>query len=88
MATIKVVIELRDDLDTEYSAHETRNTLMDALAEFQSHRGPTAAEYVAVRYPDTPNYGWLDRADKINQVARRKSLAEDLRCNIRVFEEV
>jgi hypothetical protein len=77
----QIIFTLPDDV----SLDTARYILMDALAEFQTARGPNAEAYVNKRYPDTPEYAWLDRADKITQVERRRQIAEILRCT---FEEV
>lgn len=53
--------------------------LMDALAEFQSHRGPTPMAYVNRRYPIRDEYGWMNREQKAAQVERRCKLAEAAR---------
>ena len=87
---MKVIIELDDDYDFEIKAteHEIRYILMDALAEFQSHRGPTPEAYVNRRYPDSQVYaGKKQREEKIQQVAHRIRLAERLHRGVFRLEE-
>lgn len=84
---MKLIIEFQYPGVTE---RELCILLMDALYEFQ-HRGPVqrinARQYVNHRYPDTPAYSWLNREEKIKQVERRCSIAEQLRCAEFSFEE-
>ncbi len=68
-----------DSLGQCCTEKQIRHILMDALAEFVSHRRtPTAEAYVNKRYPDTPNYAWLNRSAKIGEVIARCEIAECL----------
>jgi hypothetical protein len=80
----KVVIDFGNAVGA--SEKEIRHTLMDALAEFQSNRGPTSAEYVDRRYAKTRDYAWLNREEKVRQVDRRKHIAEEMRNSIEVID--
>lgn len=86
MAT-RIIIET-DEPDIEASEHIIRYILMDALAEFQSNRGPTSRDYVDERYPDVPDYAWLDRKKKVQQVDQRKMLADRLHHALAFFKIV
>lgn len=78
---MKVTIEF----EGEASERQVRYLIMDALSEFVSHRGPTAETYVNNRYPNTADYSWLNRADKIREVNERIILAQRLHSgNIKV----
>jgi hypothetical protein len=82
---MKVTIDFGNSVGL--SAREVTHLLMDALAEFQSSRGPTSREYVDRRYPNTKAYAWLDREEKIKQVDKRKWAAEEMRNSIEITEE-
>jgi hypothetical protein len=78
---MKIVIEFPDsDRIAEELAdvtdHQIRYILMDALAEFVSHRGPTPAAYVERRYADNPD---LNTIAKVAEVRNRCRIAEVLR---------
>lgn len=49
----------------------------DAFAEFQ-HPRRNAEEYVAKRYPQSEGYAWLNRENKVREVAARVELAQRL----------
>lgn len=78
---IRVVLEIENNANA--TEGEIRYTIMDALAEFQSHR-PSEA-YVHGRYPWMSNQ---EKEEKVKQVERRKRVAEELRCSIREIIEV
>lgn len=57
--------------------HHLRILFADALGEFVSRR-KNAEAYVNKRYPDTPDYAWLNRTKKIGEVCARVQVAESL----------
>jgi hypothetical protein len=77
---VRVVIEF--EVDPTTPEREIVYTLMDALSEFQSARHHDGRSYVNKRYPDTSVYSGKRREEKIQQVNRRISLAERMRCGI------
>lgn len=72
----KLTINLPEGL--EFTERQFQVLFADALAEFISHRGPTSEDYVNERYPNTPDYAWLDRSKKIGEVNQRKLVADRL----------
>jgi hypothetical protein len=79
---VQITITLPVDAAEELEGLDNRQLhglLMDALAEFVAHRGPTPEEYVNRRYPNTPNYAWLDREKKARSVRWRNHVAEQIR---------
>lgn len=70
---MKLTIEF--EIDEKVDVRTVQYLIMDALGEFVSHRSP-ATEYVNKRYPDTPDYAWLNREDKVAEVIRRCRIAD------------
>ena len=85
MAITKIII-VTDDAEIKANQRVIQNILMDSLYEFQSNRGPTSAEYVEKRYPDSSGYLWLDREKKVAEVNKRKRLADTLHGAIHQLE--
>lgn len=79
---MKVTIKIENP--ENLSEKQIRHLIMDALAEFQSARLYNAQEYVNRRYPNTPDYAWLDREAKIEITKKRLITAELLRNNVEV----
>ncbi len=75
MAT-QIILTVPGGLSDE-EKDDLRYLFADALGEFRSSRGPTAAEYVEKRYSHEV-YSGLARVRKVEQVARRRALAEKL----------
>jgi hypothetical protein len=74
-----VTIDLIDTLPAGVDVHDVRIVLMDALAEYVSHRANGHAEaYVDQRYPGEDVYRGQARVDKIASVDRRCKLARCL----------
>lgn len=69
------IVIITDDPEIVAREYSIRTTLLDALYEFRANRGPNAEEYVNKRYPKTPEYSWLNRKEKIQQVNTRNRLA-------------
>jgi hypothetical protein len=75
---MRIIIKT-DEPELKANERTIQYILMDALAEFQSHRGPTPEAYVNKRYPDSQVYSGKEREKKIQQVGHRIRLAEILR---------
>lgn len=69
------IVIITDDPEIASRGYSIQTTIMDAFYEFRANRGPTASEYVNKRYPETPEYSWLNREEKIKQVNTRNRLA-------------
>lgn len=79
MITMKITLDCFDDLPIGADLHDVRIVLMDALAEYVSHRANgNGAEYVAKRYPDETVYAGKSRDEKIESVNRRCKVAKCL----------
>jgi hypothetical protein len=77
MAT--VTLTLIDELPKGATEHDLRIVLMDALAEYVSHRANGSGEvYVNTRYPDDSVYSGASRLAKIESVNLRCKVANAL----------
>jgi len=76
--TSTITLTFTIDTETAPTPWSLTGILLDALAEFVNHRGPTPETYVNTRYPDTPDYAWLNRPKKIAQVKARCDVAQAL----------
>lgn len=76
---MKIIIDLIDNLPIGTDVHDLRIVLMDALAEYVSHRSNGNGEaYVSQRYPDETVYAGKSRQDKIESVNLRCKVARCL----------
>lgn len=74
-------LTMRADVTDEEGLLKVRQILKDALGEFVSARGPTAAEYVSRRYGAA-----MARPAKISEVSRRCVIAGALNRAVDMME--
>ena len=74
---VEIIIKT-DDPEIKSKERIIAYLLMDALYEFQSHRGPSPQAYVEKRYPGDSVYSGEARQKKIEEVGQRIHLANVL----------